>query len=187
MTTARLALWIALGIALQLGVFLALRFRRDWRSWRQLRATPEATDRPAPAGFRPFRVLRRVIEDEAGQVCSFYLAPEDGQPLPPYKPGQFLTFRLDAAAMPGGAPLTRCYSLSDAPHPDHYRVSIKRVPAPAGSGLPPGRSSSFFHDRVQPGATLQLRAPSGHFHLEAGDSPVVLIAGGIGITPCSAC
>jgi len=28
-----------------------------------------------------------------------------------------------------------------------------------------------------------VRAPAGHFHLDRGDAPVVLIAGGIGITP----
>ena len=30
---------------------------------------------------------------------------------------------------------------------------------------------------------LQVRAPAGHFHLDRGDAPVVLVAGGIGITP----
>jgi ferredoxin-NADP reductase len=44
--------------------------------------------------------------------------------------------------------------------------------------------SNHFHDRIDEGARVSVRAPSGHFHLnEEGDLPVVLIAGGIGITP----
>jgi hypothetical protein len=65
----------------------------------------------------------------------------------------------------------------------HYRVTIKRVPPPSGSAWAPGRSSNHFHDHVTEGSRLQVRAPSGHFFLDGGTSPVVLIAGGIGITP----
>jgi len=81
--------------------------------------------------------------------------------------------------------LVRCYSLSDSPNKDYYRVSIKRVPAPPDrTDLPPGRGSNYFHEQVQVGSHLQVRAPAGHFHLlEEASLPVVLIAGGIGITP----
>jgi ferredoxin-NADP reductase len=81
--------------------------------------------------------------------------------------------------------VVRCYSLSDAPRTDSYRVSIKRVPAPPRHpDVPPGVSSSFFHDHVREGDRLMVKAPSGHFHL-TGDQqlPIVLIGGGIGITP----
>jgi ferredoxin-NADP reductase len=77
----------------------------------------------------------------------------------------------------------RCYSLSDAPCPDYYRVSIKRASAPSGSNVSPGRSSSYFHDHVSIGSLLQVRAPAGHFCIDNSDDPVVLICGGIGITP----
>jgi hypothetical protein len=81
--------------------------------------------------------------------------------------------------------VVRCYSLSEAPRPDHYRISIKRVEAPPQQPeLPPGLSSNFFHDTVQQGSRLQVRAPAGHFHLlEEKGLPIVLIGGGIGITP----
>ncbi|MBI4995518.1 MAG: 2Fe-2S iron-sulfur cluster binding domain-containing protein [Rhodocyclales bacterium] len=185
MTALALFAWISLAIALQLAIFLAIRFVGHWQRYRQLESVvADTADVPnagvaevlaAPAawrGARTFRVARRVVEDRCASVCSFHLEPEDGQPLPTYHPGQFLTFELD---MPEGDKLVRCYSLSDAPDPDHYRVSIKRVPS--------GRSSNFFHDHVAVGSTLSLRAPGGHFYLEAGSAPVVLIAGGIGITP----
>ena len=58
------------------------------------------------------------------------------------------------------------------------------MPPPAnGRDLPPGLSSNYFHDHVNKGDKLQVRAPSGHFFLERGNEPVVLIGGGIGITP----
>lgn len=197
MTSLSLLLWILLGISLQVGLFLGISFWQHWQSYNRLKqGQPEAVetlptfDSPSTevagwTGFRELRVVRRVIEDDAGQICSFYLQPEDGQPLPAYKPGQFLTFRLNAPKADGNGTeqLTRCYSLSDAPRTDHYRVSIKQVPAPPGTDFPPGRASNFFHAQVQVGTTLQVRAPSGHFYLEPGNAPIVLIAGGIGITP----
>lgn len=197
MTALALFLWIMLGVAVQVALFLGLGFWSHWQSYRKLRdaEAPAATSTAATAeastptaswsGFRPFTVSARVLEDQAAQVCSFYLTPQDGVPLPPFHPGQFLTFRLALPKADGTGVdhLVRCYSLSGRPQADRYRVSIKRVPAPATGERPPGRSSNFFHDGVPVGAVLQVRAPSGHFYLDAGDGPVVLIAGGIGITP----
>jgi ferredoxin-NADP reductase len=198
MTLLGLLLWILLGIAAQVALFLGISFWQHWQSYTRLKQGQPETNEVAPvivpppkeeaigwAGFRPFKVARRAIEDSSQQICSFYLEPEDHQPLPAFMPGQFLTFRLDVpkADGSGNEQITRCYSLSDAPQRDHYRVSIKRVPPPPRSGLPPGRSSNFFHDHIQVGTALQVRAPSGHFYLEPGNTPIVLIAGGIGITP----
>ena len=124
-------------------------------------------------GYRTFVVDRKVPESET--ITSFYLVPEDGGPLPPFKPGQFLTFRLD---IPGQSkPLTRTYTISDRPDADYYRVSIKRE-------TPPGLSSNYFHDHVQPGARLCIKSPRGDFWLDPGDdTPVVLVSAGVGLTP----
>ncbi len=133
-------------------------------------------------GFRAFVVESKVAESET--ITSFYLKPQDGEPLPPYMPGQFLTFRLSMPEHP--TPVTRTYSLSDSPNRrDYYRVSIKRLPAPADPpGLPPGLSSNYFHDHVQPGARLCAKAPRGKFYLDPSDTmPVVLLSGGVGLTP----
>lgn len=198
MTSLSLLLLIVSGIVLQLAIFLGIGFWRHWMNYlalssraveldipvkQEVRVTEEDAHAAAWDGYRTFRVERKVIEDAAESVCSFYLVPEDGHALPPFLPGQFLTFRLDVPAVGGTEQIVRCYSLSDAPCPDYYRVSIKRVPAPANSGFPPGRSSTFFHDQVAVGSLLQVRAPIGHFHIDRSDDPVVLIAGGIGITP----
>src|SRR5689334_21638644 len=60
-------------------------------------------------GFRKFQVHRKQFECD--NVYSFYLVPHDRKSLPPFKPGQYLTFQLQ---IPGqDKPLIRCYSLSD--------------------------------------------------------------------------
>ncbi|WP_275096358.1 2Fe-2S iron-sulfur cluster-binding protein [Sedimenticola hydrogenitrophicus] len=187
MTTGTLALIILAALGLQVGLFALNALNRRRARFCAATAVPTATDATAWKGFREFVVQRRVTEDAQGTICSFYLRPVDGRPLPPFKPGQFLTFRLpvdDPAGSRNGS-VIRCYSLSDAPHPDYYRVTIKRVPAPPGQpALPSGVASNFFHDRVTEGSRLEVRAPAGHFHLQEQDqSPVVLIGGGIGITP----
>jgi len=133
------------------------------------------------SGHRKFLVDRKVVE--ADGICSFYLKPRDTKPLPQFKPGQYLTFQLNLADQP--KPIVRCYSLSDAPNSDYYRVTIKRALAPPNSPeAPPGLGSNFFHDQVEVGTVLDVKAPSGQFVLEASDRhPVVLVGGGVGITP----
>jgi ferredoxin-NADP reductase len=174
---AALAFQFAAGIA-----FAVWRGRRD--ADRIALAVESETARAASGawpGWRAFRVERREFEDSAKTQCSFYLRPVDGAPLPPYRPGQFLTFALQVA----GDTLTRCYSLSDRPDPSCYRITVKRAAAPAGlPGVPAGLSSGYFHDQVQVGSILEARAPTGNFCIDSTpDIPAVFVAGGIGITP----
>ena len=137
------------------------------------------------SGKRKFRIRRRQLENKAGDICSFYLEPHDNDALPPFLPGQFLTFELNIPGQP--APVVRCYSLSDSPLArDAYRVSIRRVPPPpkAGPEVPGGLSSSFFHGGLKEGDVVDVMAPKGGFCLNSeSERPVVLIAGGIGVTP----
>jgi ferredoxin-NADP reductase len=133
-------------------------------------------------GLRKFTVAKKT--PECDDVCAFYLKPHDGRALPAFKPGQYLTFQLD---LPGrDKPLVRCYSLSDSPHQkDYYRVTIKKEKAPPDKpGVPPGTSSSYFCDVLKEGDILNVKAPTGHFCLDmAKTNPIVLLAGGVGITP----
>ncbi len=131
-------------------------------------------------GIRKFKVSRKFAE--CADTFSFHLQPHDGKPLPPFKPGQYLTFQL---SVPGASKaVVRCYSLSDCARPDHYRVTIKRCPPPSGTSHPPGVGSSFFCDQVREGDILDVKAPNGHFFLDLEkERPVVLISGGVGVTP----
>lgn len=137
------------------------------------------------SGKRKFRVVKKRVENRAGDICSFYLEPHDGGALPPFLPGQFLTFELAIPSQPG--PVVRCYSLSGSPlMRDRYRVSIKRVPPPpkAGPEVPGGLSSGHFHSAIKESDIVDVMAPNGQFHLDMNsDRPVVLIAGGVGLTP----
>jgi uncharacterized protein len=134
-------------------------------------------------GWRDFRVVRRQYEDAAHSQCSFHLQPVDGEPLPPFQPGQYLTFALQvgedlANGSSRARSLTRCYSLSDRPDPAAYRITVKRaLPPPDRPALPPGAPSSHLHDRVREGDVLQVKAPAGHFFIDPDPSPSLSLFG----------
>jgi uncharacterized protein len=136
-------------------------------------------------GQRKFVVKRKFLENKSKDICSFYLFPHDGRPLPEFNPGQFLTFRLNVPDKK--KPVVRCYSLSDGPREDYYRVSIKHLKAHkdrSGADKPAGVSSSFFHLNVHEGDILDVKAPNGKFYLDmTRDWPACLIGGGVGVTP----
>jgi ferredoxin-NADP reductase/MOSC domain-containing protein YiiM len=139
------------------------------------RKTPER----AWKGFRNFIVDKKVPESQT--ITSFYLVPEDGQPLPVYMPGQFLIFRLSIPGHP--KPVMRTYSLSECPcHAEYYRITIKRETPPEDPEIISG--SNYFHNLVEPGTRLQVAASRGDFFLNPQEeTPVVLISGGVGLTP----
>lgn len=132
-------------------------------------------------GTRPLRLA--AVVDEADNVRSFYLTPDDDYSLAPFEPGQYLTLHLSIADF--DRPLVRCYSLSDRPREDYYRLTIKRsLPPREHPDVPCGRASNYLHDHVRVGDLLQVAAPRGNFFLRPErKTPIVLIAGGIGITP----
>lgn len=137
----------------------------------------------APGGwkeFKKFRVARKQKENAI--VTSFYLEPAEPSPLPSYKPGQYLTVRVPS---PDGLTTMRNYSLSDRPGLDHLRISVKRETGPKAS-TPKGYVSNLLHDKIDVGSTIDIAPPCGEFFLDVNenhDRPLVLLAGGIGITP----
>jgi nitric oxide dioxygenase len=131
-----------------------------------------ADEAAAPGGWRgrrAFRVTRKAAE--SAEITSFYLEPQDGGALANFTPGQFIGLRL----VVNGQEIRRNYSLSAVPNGRDYRISVKRE---AG-----GVASNYLHDAVQEGDLLELSPPAGDFVLADGDKPVVLISGGVGITP----
>lgn len=126
----------------------------------------------APGGWRgarPFVVARKVAE--TAEITSFYLHPQDGGVVAGFKPGQYIGIKL----MVNGEEIRRNYSLSAAPNGSDYRISVKHQQG--------GVASGFLHEQVREGDVLELFPPAGDFVLEDGDKPLVLISGGVGITP----
>lgn len=125
----------------------------------------------APGGWRgarPFRIARKVKESE--EITSFHLQAEDGGLLMEFLPGQYIGLRLEI----NGKEERRNYSLSAAGNGREYRISVKREPG--------GVVSNALHDMPE-GTIVELFAPAGEFTLAPGNKPLVLISGGVGITP----
>lgn len=119
------------------------------------------------------------IKQESKLVRSFELVSLDGIPLAPFKPGQYVSVAVDFA---DGTRQLRQYSLSDTPSNNHYRISVKRESYQTES--PAGRVSNWLHDNLKVGDTLFVGQPAGDFTPEVQvNEALVLISGGVGITP----
>jgi len=125
-----------------------------------------------PGGFRgqkPFVITQKIQESQS--ITSFYLKPEDEQPAPRFIPGQYIAVTLD---IPGQSHQhTRNYSLSSAYHPDYLRISVKKE----------GLVSNYLHEQIKVGDKILVSIPAGVFTLQDTQNPVILLAGGVGITP----
>ncbi len=128
---------------------------------------------------RPLSLRITARQELSEQLFALTLAlPRRGR-LPAFVPGQYLT--LMAAAGEGGSLALRCYSLAAwARRPHLYELCIKREDE--------GLVSRFLHAQLQPGSHIRSLPPKGRFQLQppkAADA-VVLMAGGVGITPMRA-
>ena len=126
----------------------------------------------APGGWRggrEFKLAARV--EESAEITSFYFRPVDQQPILDFEPGQYIGLKLTI----NGEEVRRNYSLSAMALMGRYRISVKRE---AG-----GVVSNYLHDEMQVGDSLELFPPAGDFTLTSSDKPLVLISGGVGITP----
>lgn len=119
-------------------------------------------------------LLRRTT-DLSPTVREFELVPEHG-PVPSYAPGSHIDLRVLVGEPGRGARQeVRSYSLVGAPRGDALRIAVKRLDA--------GRGGSRYLWSLQPGARLTISAPANHFPLDHRAPQVLLVAGGIGITP----
>ena len=126
----------------------------------------------APGGWRgerEFKLVARV--EESSEITSFYFEPADKGPILAAEPGQYIGMKLILE----GEEIRRNYSLSALADAGQYRISVKREDG--------GRASNFLHDQFHVGTSIMLFPPAGEFTLTASDKPLVLISGGVGITP----
>ncbi len=130
----------------------------------------------APGQTRTLRVTE--ARRESANVVAYRMVADDGQPLPPFKPGQYISCTVPLAT---GVRQLRQYSLSDAPGDQGWRMSVKRE---TGNALPDGQVSNWLHAHLTSGSLLEVSHPFGEFTPDTeSDQPVVLLSAGIGITP----
>lgn len=126
--------------------------------------------------WRSYLVADKVTE--AHDTVSLLLTPADGQPVPDFHPGQYVTVAVN---LPDGGRQLRQYSLSQAPTGGTLRITVRRVRG--NGGAPDGAVSGFLHDAVRVGDHLTLSQAYGDLTLRPGDRPLLLVSAGVGITP----
>lgn len=98
--------------------------------------------------------------------------------LPPFGAGAHVDLHL-------GNGLVRSYSLTNpldaegGASPAHYELAIGLAADSRGG-------SAWLHKALWPGMTLAVSPPRNHFALDDSMRPVLLVAGGIGVTPIRA-
>jgi ferredoxin-NADP reductase len=131
------------------------------------RAVATGSARPsAPNAFVDTDVM--AVTDEAQDIRTFRFARPGGFE---FVAGQFLPIRVSIA----GRDHVRCYSLSSSPAARGYlEISVKRQ----------GLVSTALHTLIRPGSVVAVKVPAGGFTYPADNArPLLLLAGGIGITP----
>lgn len=126
-------------------------------------------------GYRAFTIGN--IAQETSDIKSFYLQPEDGLPIAGFQPGQFVGVKTHPKTSDYDE--IRQYSLSNTPGETHYRITVK---AEAPDTSLAGQVSNYLHNATV-GDKVFLQAPTGDFVISNPDTDLVLVAGGIGITP----
>jgi phthalate 4,5-dioxygenase reductase subunit len=110
------------------------------------------------------------VREVAADIVEFRLVAANGQPLAPFTPGAHVH-----VAVPSGG--TRQYSLCNDPaEADAYVLAVKREPEGQGGSV-------SLVEKIRAGDEIDISEPRNDFELRTDVSRVILIAGGIGITP----
>jgi ferredoxin-NADP reductase len=122
----------------------------------------------------PWQVAKVTdIRAETPRVKSFALALSE---TTPHLAGQHFVVRLTA---PDGYTAQRSYSVASPPGDGgSIELTVER--------LPDGEVSSFLHDELNVGDTVEVRGPIGGWFVWQGLSPALLIGGGSGVVPLMA-
>lgn len=137
-------------------------------------AQPATTSR-AKIWSGQLRVAHIIRQTPDVQTIRF--SAPDGGPLPfQHQPGQYLVI----SPMINGKKVNRPYTISSSPtQPDYCEITVKREEM--------GFVSRHLHDTLREGDTINISAPTGRFIFDGTQAAsVVLIAGGVGITPLMA-
>jgi ferredoxin-NADP reductase len=175
------ALWIvqllSLRASARIETALALELlRQEFAAAARVRAAQEV-EQPAWLGYRNFLVERKIKDGPSSD--SFCLIPQDGRPLPDFRPGQSITVRvrLYGQDLDQKESIERRYPITSQPNEHFYCISVDRAPDVILSGC--------LHEGIAAGTVVDVLAPRGELCLtEQRHRPVVLVADGVGIEPC---
>lgn len=134
-------------------------------------ASPNTT--PVTANWRGHLRVASIVS-ETPSVKTFRLVSEGGSSMPfTFVPGQF----LNVAFSIGGARMNRSYSISSSPtERQHVDLTVRREPR--------GAVSRHIDDLLVVGDQIETGGPVGRFTFSGTEEDsIVLIAGGVGITP----
>ncbi|WP_312026549.1 globin domain-containing protein [Rhodococcus aetherivorans] len=127
------------------------------------------------AGVPAGQVWRTVVvaarEYDGAHAATLFLQPLDGEQLPAYLPGQYISVRVPLG---DGTEQIRKYTVTRGRRPGEWALSVKRVSH--------GYVSPILVDRVGPGERLVVSHPFGSLVIGGGRGPLLLVAAGIGIT-----
>lgn len=124
---------------------------------------------------RPHRVVKRIQETD--DVISLVLEPSDDRGPAPVQPGQYVSVFAD---LPDGGRQPRQYTVSSTATATRLQITVRKVRGTGGA--PDGRVSTYLHDAVAVGDSLDVSAPAGDLVVPSSDSPLLLATAGAGIT-----
>ena len=168
-----LAFAVALGFLLGCRLVWFLLDQQKKKTAKQAVAAPIASSQAKPR-FWSGQLRVASIVQETPHVRTFRLQAIDGGDLPfRYLPGQYLNLSLHI----DGKRVNRSYTIASTPtRTVTCELTIKREDM--------GVSSRYMHDTVREGDLLNVSAPAGRFTFTGTEADsIVLIAGGVGITP----
>lgn len=112
----------------------------------------------------------RQIRYEANGINSYELVDPAGEELPPFTAGAHIDIRLSNG-------MTRQYSLCNCPTERHrYVIAVLRDENGRGG-------SKALHDTLHVQDIATVSHPRNNFHLVPEAKKIILLAGGIGVTP----
>lgn len=124
-------------------------------------------------GFQPFEVL--AVRMETNIIKSFTVK-SDGVSSIPYIPGQYITVDVQVPGLPYRA--KRHYSVVDV-QDGKLTFAVRKEDLDGNRG----EVSTYLHENINAGDTLNLSAPIGTFGVENADKAQLFIGSGIGVTP----
>lgn len=119
----------------------------------------------------PLRLQSKVlrVEQVSASTAILHLDAAAQADTLQFLPGQYARLQVP------GTDQWRAYSFANRPNPGNQLQFLIRL-------LPDGVMSNFLREHCAPGMDMQLEAPLGSFYLRQVERPLVMVAGGTGLS-----